>query len=77
MLMINLECKKFNQSTGSYKPHGMQQVSEEEADKLIEIMGKKPVIEGFYRYQFRLRNQVFVIYTLCADLEGFVKSFKG
>lgn len=74
--MITIECTKFNPHTNSYQPHCRQQVTEEEAKKIIEIMKRRASCEGFYRHRFTIENQVFVISTLHVDLKGFIESFK-
>jgi hypothetical protein len=67
-----LECRRFDWHTGAYVPHRKEVIDENKARKIIEIWANKVIVEGFYQYSFRMDGQVLVIYTLCADILGFI-----
>lgn len=74
--MITVEIKKWSEALANYLPHRQEAIDVQTAQQMIEVCEKKVPVQGFYQYSFRLQNQVFVIYTLNADLVAFITQSK-
>jgi hypothetical protein len=74
--MITIQCNKFSSLNNTWQPYCKQEITEDQARQIIEIMKHRKPVQGFYQHSFTLGGQVFVIDTLHVDLKGFIESFK-